>query len=166
MKVTLKQWLPIGFVGGAKRVIWVHHIESLFPGLSGKFRITSPATPKYNCIAWAADDPYRKWWPAPFCYWPRVTREATVPAFIEAYGTLGYKPCADGVLVAGMEKIAIYVNAKNVPLHAARQLESGKWTSKLGDLEDISHDEVRGLEGTSYGRVACYLSRPRQAKSK
>jgi hypothetical protein len=30
-------------------------IEALFPGLQpGKYSVTSAASPKYNCIAWAA----------------------------------------------------------------------------------------------------------------
>ena len=43
----------------------------------------------------------------------------------------------------------------------ARQLDSGKWASKLGKLEDIEHD-LTGVEGKVYGKVAQYLKKPRQ----
>ncbi len=42
--------------------------------------------------------------------------------------------------------------------HMARQLPSGHWTSKLGDLDDIEHD-LSALEGIEYGRVAMILAR-------
>jgi hypothetical protein len=136
-------------------------IEKAFPGLnSGNYRLTSPHTVTYNCIAWAAGDTRRKWWPALFCYWPRVKRETSISAFVEAYGTLGYKPVVDGRLEIGIEKIAIYVGPDGSPLHAARQLASGKWTSKLGDWEDIEHT-LEGLEGDAYGKINCFLGRPR-----
>ena len=43
---------------------------------------------------------------------------------------------------------------------AAGRLPSGKWTSKLGSLEDIEH-ELRDLEGRHYGRVQLILKRRR-----
>ncbi len=39
-------------------------IEALFPGLMRKnYRVTSPATDVYNCIAWAAQRVSEWWWP-------------------------------------------------------------------------------------------------------
>lgn len=58
------------------------------------------------------------------------------------------------------EKIAIYVNAYNKSTHAARQLSSGRWTSKLGRLEDIEHATVEGLYRSDYGAVAVFMRRP------
>ena len=55
--------------------------------------------------------------------------------------------------------MAIFVDAVGVPTHAARQLASGLWTSKLGHSEDIEHD-LRALEGDTYGMVALLLKRP------
>ncbi|MGH7151714.1 MAG: DUF7689 domain-containing protein, partial [Planctomycetota bacterium] len=46
--------------------------------------------------------------------------------------------------------------------HLARQIEDGRWTSKLGEREDIVH-ALRGVEGGSYGRVARILMRKRGA---
>jgi hypothetical protein len=87
-------------------------------------------------------------------------------AFVEAYGTLGFRLCFDGPsLEPGVEKLALFgtrtaEDESPVPTHAALQLESGEWTSKLGDFEDISHAPVDALNGPVYGKVIYYLSRP------
>ncbi len=140
-------------------------IEILFPGLASvEYRVTSPATSEYNCIAWAAEDDVAWWWPDPFgdYYWPPdVPRVESLDAFISAYGLLGYITCETAVLELGLEKVVIFVDANGVPTHAARQLPSGRWTSKLGQLEDIEHDTLDGLTGDLYGRVGQVLRRPR-----
>lgn len=87
-------------------------------------------------------------------------------AFIQAYATLGYKLCYDNSLEAGLQKIAIFGKTNPgdgsiVPTHAALQLESGKWTSKMGPLEDISHKTVDAVNGPVYGKPLYYMSRPR-----
>ena len=43
--------------------------------------------------------------------------------------------------------------------HASLQLADGKWTSKLGFLNDISHS-LHALEGELYGSVVCIMKRP------
>jgi hypothetical protein len=43
--------------------------------------------------------------------------------------------------------------------HAARQLGTGRWTSKLGPDEDIEHDDVDALEGDHYGVVVRIMKR-------
>ena len=53
------------------------------------FEITSNETEEYNCIAWAAHDTERWWWPGAGVYWPSgVREEETLDAFEEAYATL------------------------------------------------------------------------------
>jgi hypothetical protein len=81
---------------------------------------------------------------------------------------LGFELSDNDKLERGYEKIAIYADAGGVPTHAARQLDSGKWTSKLGRLEDIEHDTLSSLQGPSppaYGEVRQVLRRRRQAGS-
>jgi hypothetical protein len=139
-------------------------LESFFPNLRGSgYRITSPATRRYNCIAFAASKTDKWWWPADFSYWPDgVPREATLQAFILAFGTLGYTPCDHGSPESGFEKVAIYTNEQRSPTHMARQLSSGTWTSKCGQLEDIEHETLKVLEGSrpnDYGTVVQYLKR-------
>ncbi len=137
-------------------------IEAAFPQLNHlNYHITSDETPFYNCAAWAAEVVSIPWWPIEGggYYWPPTARcEPSIAAFVAAYGSIGYEVCADAVLEAGHEKIAIY--AKNgLPEHVARQLESGRWTSKLGEYEDISHLSHVLLQGDTYGYVAVFMRR-------
>lgn len=95
-------------------------------------------------------------------FWPDgVPREETIEAFVAAYKTKDYLPCDDmnTDLEPGFEKIVIYVDANNEPTHAARQLQSGAWTSKLGDWEDIEHKTLACVGDGVYGTVAKVLKR-------
>jgi hypothetical protein len=137
-------------------------IESRFPGLAiSSYQITSPAMRRYNCIAWAAKDEKNWWWPTG-PYWPGdADREATIPAFIQAFRSLGYEPCDSITLEPSIEKLAIFVDSNGTVTHMARQLENGAWTSKLGEGHDISH-QLEAVCGTVYGRVAQILRRLRR----
>jgi hypothetical protein len=90
---------------------------ALLPNLTAQnCAVASPATRAYNCIAWAANNDGRWWWPdaTNMYYWPpNIPREITIDAFVQAYGTLGYVECTDATPEAGFEKIAIY--AKRMP---------------------------------------------------
>jgi hypothetical protein len=140
-------------------------ILDLFPNLeSCGYSITSPSSRKYNCIAWAAGDVERKWWPVddPRYYWPDVVspRIENLNCFFVAFATMGYTVCIDGLPEPGFEKVAIYVDpSTGVPTHMARQLPGGEWTSKLGNAYDISHETPYGLESEVYGVVAGFLRR-------
>jgi hypothetical protein len=130
--------------------------------------VASPATPDYNCVAWAAEDDQRWWWPDAqlIYYWPEdIPRKAAVETFVSAYGTLGYTPCPDASLESGFQKIAIYAH-EGKPAHAARQLRNGFWTSKLGPDVDVIHvtpEEVTMIPGCQvYGRPVQFLRRPVQ----
>jgi hypothetical protein len=121
------------------------------------FELTSPPTEEYNCIAWAAGDTERWWWPQSG-FWPvGVATQETLDAFAAAYGSLGYEVCQGGELEAGYEKIAIY-ELNGIPTHAARQLADGSWTSKLGALEDVQHPQD-GLKVEDYGPPVLHLKR-------
>lgn len=140
-------------------------IERDFPNLVTQgYKLTSPDTIDYNCVAWAAEDDETWWWPDAQNqeYWPPgVPREETLEAFQQAFETLGYKVCEDDTLETGFQKIAIYLNANKIPTHVARQLPDGKWTSKLGSDEDIEHNNLQGLTGNpGYGEVACFMKKP------
>ena len=137
-------------------------IKKSFPNLKGatSFKVTSPATPQYNCIAWAAGVDTQWWWPIDGKFWPpNVIRVVTVQAFVAAFGTIGYEICETGALEDGFEKIVLYVDSKGEPTHAARQLPGGQWTSKLGESWDIAHKLPLGLEGHLYGTVSIFLKR-------
>jgi hypothetical protein len=136
-------------------------IQRGFPRLTTSFQVTSAATPQYNCIAWAAGDLTRWWWPSLIYYWQsNVPRVETLDAFIAAFATLGYQLCSDGEIQSGFEKVAIYAE-NGVPKHMARQLRTGAWTSKLGPAWDIGHLQPGEVGGRNYGYVVCFLSRRR-----
>lgn len=143
----------------------MYGLENEFPNLSqDNCSLTSPQTWEYNCIAWAANDDERWWWPQsePQAYWPPdIRNEVTVEAFTQAFALLGYAPCADESLVENIEKVALYVDNNNVPQHMSRQLSDGGWTSKLGRSWDISHTHNSVLDGPSYGTAKYFYSRPK-----
>lgn len=142
----------------------VTSLEEVFPGLArGDYRITSPTNADYNCMAWAIGDSEKWWWPGPDVqreYWPpSLFRETTVSAFQAAFALMGYVPCAGEDAEPDFEKVALFADSSGKPKHVARQLGSGRWTSKLGRMEDIEH-MLRDLEGVLYGSVVLILKRP------
>lgn len=149
----------------------------IFPGLiSDGYRATSAATTKYNCVAWSMGDDRRWWEPggSPYLgtvrivdddYWPRwAPPDNTLASMIRLYAKYGYMPCSDGVLEPKKRKLALYVFTTRKGLlvvsHVARQLETGWWASKLGDLIDVEHASLLSL-APSYGSQVFYLVGPR-----
>jgi hypothetical protein len=148
-----------------------------FPNLhSGNHRGKGPQEndEDYNCIAWGAGRTGHIWEPFPQdpaedYYWPAgVPRDYELTSLVMAYETEGFvartddgKP-VDGSLEEGIEKVALYADGPEY-MHAARQLETGKWTSKMGLGELIEHDKPSDLEGPAYGAVAKYMKRKRMA---
>ncbi len=133
--------------------------DDLFPRLTeDNHRQTSPPDVRYNCIAWSVGDTAR-WW-QPGYYWPVETgrEDCWIGNLIEAFRELGYREGADESLEPGFEKVAVYASGIFYT-HAARQLASGKWTSKLGKAEDIEHDQPGDVAGGLDGEVADIMNR-------
>jgi hypothetical protein len=145
-------------------------IINIFPELANDpdFRITSKATSKYNCIAWAYkyDDRWMQygesyeldgiiyWWPE------GVKNSPYIDAYINAFQLRGYEICDSWQHEENYEKIALYVDSETlVCTHAAREKRDGKWTSKLGKSNDISHANPYTIEGETYGKVAYIMKR-------
>ena len=140
------------------------NLQQLFPQLQAAgFQITSPIDVSYNCVAFATADTSRWWDPNnPDGFWPiGVNRDDTVEGFVALFVSLGFEVCNDSALEDGFEKIAIYGYPTGAFAHVARQLANGIWTSKLGELEDITHTTLESLSGLHYGMVARFLRRPR-----
>ena len=134
--------------------------ETSFPRLTPEnHRSVSPPTLDYNCIAWAAGDT-ENWW-QPGVYWPTTVaaKEYGISVLEEAFRAMGYEPCDDARLEAGFEKVALYGDDV-LYTHAARQLPSGSWTSKLGKGEDIEHNTPDDVAGGIYGEVIEIMKRP------
>lgn len=135
-------------------------IDTEFPAATGKHTVTSDPTRRYNCIAFAAGET-RRWWSYKVGYkWPGE-RSPRISALVGVFTGLGFKKSAatDTALELGVEKVALY-SQRGMWTHAARQLPSGRWTSKLGPDEDIEHDTLGCLCGKSYGRIHCIMRRP------
>lgn len=97
------------------------------------------------------------YWPLPG--WPKD--EYGIAALETLFRSLGYLDCGrDESLEGGFLKVALYGSGGFVYTHAARQLESGKWTSKLGKLEDIEHDSPDVVADGIYGEVLQIMKRP------
>jgi hypothetical protein len=145
-------------------------LEAIFPNLSSaEWYPKSPFDTRYQCIALAACENQRKWWPIdspPECYWPLDTFDDGVDSFIAAFATLGYETCLSASFEFGYQKVAIYTTATGIVRHMARQHVFGKgWLSKIGDCEDIFHKELSAIETdpspymSGYGEVRQILKR-------
>lgn len=134
-------------------------IEKTFPYSAGRHLVTSKATDDYNCIAWAAGDDTQFWQHLPGYRWP-AKRTPMIESLVEVFESLGYEVCPSGSLENGYEKVVLY-ERNGMWKHAAKQLPTGKWTSKLGFEEDVEHDAPDCLAGTMYGSVHCYMRRPK-----
>jgi hypothetical protein len=142
---------------------------ALFPRLDKDphFKITSPCTHEYNCIAWAALRNNIFWWPhqnvaiLDGVEWPfGLPLNSSLSNFISLYYHLEYEVCSSWKFENGLQKIALYVDQSNSQVtHAARQNFDGIWTSKLGSLQDILHTNPHSLEDSNYGLVTTIMSR-------
>ena len=145
-------------------------VEKAFPKLRkpGSYLKTSERDDLYNCVAWAMSDIAEFWDPsgAPGYYWPDgVPRGFDVTSYVRLFEIVGgFSTCTSAKPEVGFEKVAIYGQEGRF-LHVARQLESGRWTSKLGREQDIEHKNLETLEGGIYGKVQVLLKRPRRAQS-
>lgn len=132
-----------------------------FPNLTASNHTeTSPATPRYNCVAWAAEDTDHWWQPGTFWLptdWPG--NDYGLAALETAFRELGYEDAGgDDSLDPGYLKVALY-GSGFLYTHAARQLATGKWTSKLGKGVDIEHDTPAVVAGGLYGDVVQVMKR-------
>lgn len=108
-------------------------LKGIFENLvDGSYNLTSPFDPNYNCIAHAANESHRWWWPVGVpnakndTYWPSgVRRKESLEYFIQAFTALGYEVCQ---------------------------------SEELNDV-DISHKTLRSIEGKCYGKVKQILRR-------
>jgi hypothetical protein len=134
--------------------------HELFPRLTrDNHRSVSPLSVGYNCVAWGVGDTKRWWQPGIYCPVEASRDDHGMGALQEAFKALGCKECPDGPFEPGFEKTALY-GSRFMYTHAARQLPSGKWTSKLGKAEDIEHNRADDVGGGVYGEVVAFMRRP------
>ena len=140
------------------RRVW---IEEEFPDIGEcGYTVTSNASTYYNCIAWALGDTGR-WWSHKQGYqWNNAPRNPSVESLVAVFTAAGYAVCDSDGLEDGFEKVAVYAKT-GLWTHASRQLSNGKWTSKLGVMEDIQHNSPEELSGMRYGAVHCIMKKKR-----
>jgi hypothetical protein len=150
-----------------RRVYLPRSKEKSFPNLTRKdYHVTSVDDINYNCINFAAGR-QDAWWcplnPDDGATWPDgVPKRWDIEALIILFNQIGYEVCETPEVEEGFEKVAIYRKDDGWPTHAARQLSSGAWKSKLGSWEDIEHRSLRCLEGDEYGTASVFMKRPTQ----
>ena len=133
-------------------------IDETFPKLAESgYRITSDPAEQYNCIAWAVGVDNEWWSHLPGYRWP-TRRGSEVGSLVELFVNMGFEVCENQKYEDGYEKIAVF-GKEGRWTHAARQLDNGHWTSKLGMNEDIEHVALEGLIGVLYGDIYCALRR-------
>ena len=136
-------------------------MEDLFPNLAGSgYEITGEPSREYNCIAWALGIFTQKWdCNDPDGYWPpSVPRNEQIRTIMRLFVNEGYSVCDGEGLEQGYEKIALYSFVGQFT-HVARQRDDGRWTSKLGIREVITHPSPANLSGSMYGNMHCIMRR-------
>ncbi len=135
--------------------------------------VTSEPTMVYNCIAWALGQ-RNEWWepyspgsiPEARVYWPAGLPHNRDPETLrQLFQQEGFTDCENGDFDPAVVKIALYRipdgNGGYRWTHAARQLKTGLWTSKLGSSYEVTHRKPDDLDGALYGTVYAYMSKPR-----
>lgn len=143
-----------------------------FPQLNpSNSSLTSPVSEEYNCIAWAVEVDNKQYWPdsapdiasEPAVVWPEgIPNEETIEAFVAFFQLFGYELCDGPGFEKGFLKIVIFVNHRDEPTHACRQVPNkGMWTSKMGwDGVDIELDDLSRIEGPAfYGTAKVYMKK-------
>lgn len=109
----------------------------------------------------------RHWWQPQLhggrYYWPsRIRQNDSLEAWVELFVNDGYELTGSRDYEPGFEKVAIYVDLRDMlPSHVAKS-EGTAWTSKLGGYQDIKHSALDLLEGQQeceYGLVERILKR-------
>ena len=123
--------------------------------------LSSPPSPRYNCIAWAVDVDNAFWWPkvnVPGYFWPPgVPCEETIVAFQCAYATKGYVPIREADC-ENYEQVIALMGKDGKVTHAMKRLSNGLWSSKLGQSFDIVHG-LHELDSPIYGTVIGFMGR-------
>ena len=113
-----------------------------FPNLAAdaEFKLTSPSTPVYNCIAWAMGftDRWVDHFIAPGHWWPKgVQRDDTCQSLFDAFVALGFEPTDVYDYDSNYDKVMLY-GYQGRWKHAARILEHNIEHSKFGECWDVA----------------------------
>ena len=89
---------------------WADLLVEAFPNLASEgFDTVEQASELYNCIACAAGDITKWWWPDGINYWPPwATPDNRMESLLEAFAGLGYEQCQNSDAEEGYQKVALY----------------------------------------------------------
>lgn len=139
---------------------WTDILTGAFPNLASEgFEIVDQPSERYNCIAYAAGDTSEWWWPDGVNYWPPwATPTDRIESLQEAFAGQGYERCDDSNVEAGYHKVALYESHGEMR-HAAAQMPTGRWRSKMGRGPVIEHLSPNSLSGGHYGNPTVFVRR-------
>ena len=139
---------------------WADLLVGAFPNLANEgFEIVDQPTERYNCIAYAAGDTSKWWWPDGINYWPPWATETNrIESLKEAFAGLGYDLCAHNDTEVGYQRVALY-EVDGEMKHATVQMPNGLWRSKMGQGPVIEHLSPESLSGGMYGDATAYMRR-------
>lgn len=126
------------------------------------FEFTSEVDYNYNCLSWALSRNDRLFENVKWGYWPwKDIPDDTAHGWFLFLQKMGFAPCENASFEPGVERIAVLEN-EDREIHACRQIQSGVWKSKLGDMgPDIDHVDLECLK-EAYGDVAYILAKRRE----
>lgn len=146
-----------------------------FPHLNDdpEFKITSPETTEYNCIAWAmgfdcrwvqcTNDTYLNTQGMRYVWWPNGVDQSYCPqALIDAFIALGFEQTDNTLFESGYDKAVLYTDGTKWT-HASRIIADGTEHSKFGASWDATHGRNRFLD-SPYGYPYAYMRRPHSHK--
>jgi hypothetical protein len=134
------------------RTITPRELNARFPKLVvGSFVPASRATPRYNCLGFAAKDE-RHWWQAERYggryYWPpNLPRITTVNTVTQIFAARGFQLTDNHGIEPGYEKVGIYASLDDHEFSHIAWSDGLVWKSKLGSGQDIDHYTLDVLEG-------------------
>lgn len=139
---------------------WENKIVKAFPNLNNEdFKIVEPDTGQFNCIAFAAGDSNKWWWPDGINYWPDwAPLENSIESLQKAFAGLGFERCENADIEDGFQKIALYETV-GVMKHAAVLMPNGHWRSKMGQGPVIEHNSPDSLANGIYGCPTVFMKR-------
>ena len=137
---------------------WTILLTAAFPNLArAGFEIVAPPSAQYNCIAYAAGDASRWWWPDGVSYWPPWAPPTdSIASLTAVFSGQGCEPCNASSAEPGYQKIALYESDGKMQ-HAALQTPNGRWRSKMGQGPLIEHHNPDSLSGGPYGQAAIIM---------
>lgn len=147
--------MNIDFPDGYQKALTDSRRSRYFPNLTEQnFFFKSLKTDDYNCAAFVLNIE-DEWIEFKDEY---GNLDVNLQTYINYYKSKGFEEIDSIEIEDNKFKIAIYYIKESLEFkHVAFQIAKGKWKSKLGDWEDIEHENLETLFGSSYGNAVVYM---------